>query len=202
MNWQGIISWLIELLNHYGLGGIFILMVLENLGIPLPTEVGFIAGQSMVIAGRATYLGIFFAALFGKTLGSIVTYFAGKYFADKIRHIHEKSSRVKRAQETFAHWMKKYGDAAVFVSRVVGYVRPWSSYLAGIGEIKFLPFIIYNVLGSAVIIALSMVTLGTFVELWRRFDYLRPYIVAILLISFFGFWIYIGLRSKFKKKKS
>lgn len=201
MDWQEVSRSIVEAINYYGHLGLFLLMVLENLGLPLPTEFGFVAGQSMVIAGRASYASIFFVALFGKTTGSILTYFIGKYFADKIRGIHERSSRLKRAQETFARWMEKYGNFAVFISRIVGYVRPWSSYLAGIGEIKFVPFIIYNVLGSAVIIALSMAALGLVVELWYQYGFLRSYIIVASLLSFFGFWIYLAIYSKFKKKK-
>lgn len=201
MGWQDVARWIIEFLNHYGQDGIFALMLVENLGAPLPTELGFVAGQTMVNAGQATYVEIFLVSLAGKTTGSIITYFAGKYFADKIKHIHERFSRLKRAQETFARWMKKYGDMAVFISRLVGYVRPWSSYLAGIGEIKFVPFIIFNVLGSAVIIALSMATLGVVVELWRHYGFLRPYIAVISILLFFGFWVYLVFASKFKKKK-
>lgn len=201
MDWQDIIKWIIEFLNRYGYGGIFLLMFVENLGIPLPTELGFIAGQTMIVSGRASYFSVFLISLIGKTAGSVLTYFAGRYFADKIKHIHEKSSRLKRSQEIFARWMKKYGDLAVFISRLVGYVRPWASYLAGIGEIKFVLFIIYNVLGSAIIIALSMATLGIVVELWRRYIFLQPYIAIIMILSFIGFWFYLALDHRFKRKK-
>ena len=167
----------------------------------MPTELGFILGQSMVVAGKASYSSIFLIALLGKTLGSIITYFIGKFFADRIKKIRKETSRAKAAQETFARWMKKYGDLAVFISRLVGYVRPWSSYFAGIGEIKFLPFIFYNVLGSAANIALSMLTLGLIVELWRKYGFLRPYIAVILILAFFAFWLWLAFYAKYKKAR-
>jgi len=201
MGWEDIARWMIDLLNRFGQSGIFAMMFLENLGIPLPTELAFVVGQTMIVSGSASYMSVFLVSLVGKTAGSILTYFIGRYFADKIKHIHAKSSRLKRSQEIFARWMKKYGDLAVLISRLVGYVRPWASYLAGIGEIRFVPFIVYNIIGSAVIIALSMAMLGVVVELWRNYGFLRPYLAVALFFSFAGFWIYIVLYPKYRGKK-
>lgn len=182
----------------YGLGGIFLLMLIENIGFPAPTEIGFVVGQSMVLAGRANYLEVFLVILAGKTVGSFATYYLGRYFADKIKYIKSDKSRLKVAQLTFSKWMSKYGNFAVFISRLVGYIRPWSSYLAGMGEVKPLPFIFYNVTGSAAIILITMVFLGGVVELWKRFSFLRPTIAILSLVMFFGFWIFISLYTRRK----
>lgn len=195
-----------ELVHHiylfvvgYGLLGIFVLMLVENIGIPAPTEIGFVVGQSMVLTGRTNYLELFLVILAGKTVGSVISYIAGRYFASRIKVIRSESSRLKAAQATFTKWMKKYGNFAVFLSRVVGYIRPWSSYLAGIGEIKPFPFIFYNVTGSVTIIALTMVFLGAVVELWKRFAFLRPTIAVLSLVAFFGFWVFLSIYVKRKK---
>ena len=144
---------------------------------------------------------VFVVYLAGHTLGSIVSYGLGRLSAMGIREIKSKSSRLKRAQGVFSAWLSKYGDSAVFLSRVVGYVRPWSSYLAGVGEIKISSFLIYNILGSVVIIVLSMLVAGSLVEVWRRFDFLRPYLIIVSLIFFFGFWVWVLLRDRRKKIK-
>jgi membrane protein DedA with SNARE-associated domain len=124
----------------------------------------------------------------------------GAYFADRIR-LFEKSSRLKKAQSIFADWTKKYGSFAVFISRLVGYIRPWSSYLAGLGEIKFIPFVTYNVLGSTVIIILSMLVLGGAVEIWKNVPNLRPLAVPLFLLFFFGFWIGLFIYRKLKLRQ-
>lgn len=191
-----------DFLNAYGNVGIFIVMVIENLGVPFPTELGFIAGQAMVNNGQTSYEVVFLVALAGKTVGSIITYYIGTRFAKKIKKITKENSRLKEGQKMFVAWMKRYGSFAVFISRLVGYARPWSSYFAGIGEIGFWPFIFYNVTGSAIIIAISMVVLGSIVELWKRFVNLRPLIIILLIASFVGFWVYLGIRSLIKKRKA
>lgn len=199
---ESIIQTITALLNHYGFFGIFILMIAENIGLPLPTELGFIVGQSMVSLGHATYATIFVTILAGKTVGSLVSYFLGRYFAGKIKFLNRDSTRLKKAQDMFASWMDKYGNLAVFLSRLIGYVRPWSSYLAGIGEIKFVPFIIYNVLGSATIIVITMLVLGTAVNLWQVYPVFRPIAIGLFLIFFFGFWIGLWIHNKFKNRKN
>ncbi|MCX6809742.1 MAG: DedA family protein [Candidatus Berkelbacteria bacterium] len=200
MDYQSIIHTTLDFVGQYGLWGIFLLMFLENLGLPLPTEVGFIVGQSMVISSSANYTEVFSIILLGKTAGSIVSYFLGRYFADRIHLINQDSSRLKKAQTIFAKWMKKYGDFAVFISRLVGYIRPWSSYLTGIGEIKVLPFLFYNILGSAVIILITMLTLSGAVGLWRNYPFLRPFSIILFFIFFFGFWIGLGIYNRIKAK--
>lgn len=191
---------ILELVNKYGLWGIFLLMLSENIGLPVPTEIGFFVGQTMVVSGRADYAEIFLVILLGKTLGSISSYFTGRYFAGRIKMI-EKSSRLKRAQKIFGDWNKKYGSFAVFISRLVGYIRPWSSYLAGIGEIKFPLFIFYNITGSALIIIISMFVLGGAVEIWQAYPTLRPLAAVLFLIFFFGFWVGLWIYNYYRRKK-
>jgi len=183
--------------SHYGYWGIFVLMLFENVGAPLPTEIGFIVGQAMVSTGKSSYGDIFIVILAGKTIGSIISYFLGRFFADKIKFLKE-SSGLKRSQKTFHGWMKKYGSFAVFISRLIGYVRPWSSYLAGIGEIKLVPFLLYNIAGSALIIVLTLIVLGGAVEIWRAYPLLRPLAVILFCIFFFGFWIGLWIYNKLK----
>jgi len=188
------------LIAHYGTWGIFILMVFENLGLPMPTEIGFLVGQSMVSTSSLNYLELFFIILSGKTLGSVVTYLAGKHFADNVRFMNRHQG-LKRAQDKFAQWMKRYGNFTVFISRLIGYVRPWSSYLAGIGEIKILPFLFYNITGSAVIILVNMLFYGSLFSLWGTYEFLRPLVFVIIIFSSIGFWVWVSLFSKIRKKK-
>lgn len=195
-----LISILTDWVSKYGYFGIFAFMFGENIGLPIPTEIGFIVGQAMVVAGKSTYLNIFLVILTGQVLGSIITYFMGRFFADKIKFLNE-SSNLKRAQKVFKGWMKKYGSFAVFISRLIGYIRPWSSYLAGIGEIDFLPFIFYNITGSALITVLTMLVLGTAVKLWQVYPFMRPVAIVLFIIFFFGFWVGLGIYRKVKGRK-
>jgi membrane protein DedA with SNARE-associated domain len=191
-----------DLLSDWGIWGIFVLMFAENLGLALPTELGFLAGQSMVAMGQQTYLSIFLVMLIAKTAGSILTYFVGRYLSGKVKAIETDKFGLKRAQQTFSKWMSKYGDVAVFISRLIGYVRPWSSYLAGAGEIKFLPFLFYNVTGSAVITLLSMFVLKYVYFLWGSYPSLRIPIIVVMIILFFGFWFWFWFKSRKKKVSS
>ena len=197
---ENLISTLTHWVSSYGYFGIFAFMFLENLGLPIPTEIGFIVGQAMVVAGKSSYLDIFVVILIGKTIGSIISYFLGKFFAGRIKFLN-KSSNLPRAQKVFEVWMNEYGSFAVFISRLIGYIRPWSSYLAGIGEIKFIPFLLYNITGSALIIVLTMFVLGGAVEIWQAHPLLRPLAIVLFLIFFFGFGVGLWIYRKVKKNR-
>lgn len=185
-----------DFLGQFGIWGILLLMFLENIGLPLPTELGFILGQGLVTSGKFSYAEIFVVILIGKTTGSIISFFVGKYFSNFVDL--NKSSKRREAKKIFDDWMKKYGNWAVFISRVIGYIRPWSSYIAGFSKMKFWHFIFYNILGSAIIILLTMLVLGSAVEIWQRYEFFRPIAIALFLVFFFGFWIGVYLYRKFK----
>lgn len=186
-----------EFLAQYGIWGILLLMFLENIGLPLPTELGFVLGQGLVTSGQFSYSEIFIVILIGKTVGSIISFFVGKYSYNFIDL--NKNSKRKVAKKIFDDWMNKYGNWAVFFSRVIGYIRPWSSYIAGLSKMKFWNFIFYNILGSAVIILLTMLVLGSAVEIWQRYELFRPIAIALFLLFFFGFWIGLFIYRKFKR---
>ncbi len=194
-----IYNYFLALIDHYGLGAIFVMMIVENLGIPLPTEVCYIVGQPIILSGAITQIDLFVVILVGKTLGSIITYYLGRFFSGKIKHL-DNHSGLKKSQQVFAKWMDKYGSFAVFLSRVIGYVRPWSSYLAGIGGIRFAPFIFYNILGSAVIIAITMLFFSSLFTLWQTYDFLRPLIFILIIVSSIGFWVWLAAINKIKQR--
>lgn len=199
---DNILHQILLFVSQYGYAGIFLLMFLENIGLPVPTEIGFIVGQTLVAKGVSSYPDIFFVILLGKTAGSAVSFVLGRYFAGKIKLLH-RSARLKSAQLIFSRWTDKYGNLAVLISRLVGYIRPWSSYLAGLGEIKPTTFFIYNILGSMVIIIFTMLILGGAVEIWRGYPELRVLAIPLFLIFLFSFWIgvYVYNRNKRLTKK-
>ena len=192
------ISWL----EVYGFPGFFVVMMLESFGIPMPSEAVYVAGQGMVLSNTATYTNVFLVVLLGKTAGSVISYWVGRFFAGKIKRAERRIPRIWRAQKVFSLWMMKYGSAAVFISRLVGYIRPWSSCFAGIGEISFLPFIFYNILGSAVNILLAMAVMGVVTEIWVVYAPARPYIAALFVLAFVGFWFGLAVCGKGAKSKS
>ena len=145
-------SFLRFILSRYGLFGSFVLIFVENIGIPLPTEVVYVLAESLIVRGTYSYLVVTIIFLAAHILGSICAYALGRGIAQGMQN----GKKMSAIQEKIAGWYKKHGILAVFFARLIGQVRPWSSYVAGAAEMEFWPFVIVTTLGSAVFNAVSL----------------------------------------------
>lgn len=171
-------------------------MAIENMGIPFPTEASYILGQNYITHAQVSYVLILSILVAGQTIGSLLSYFLGRRIALSM-HIRPELDDV---QEKVAGWFGKYGYITVFATRLLGYVRPWSSYVAGIAEVPFWPFLYYSVSGTIVFTAVSLLLTKQIVYLWHHYFLIR----VILNTSFaVGFIIvaYLLLKKRFTKKQ-
>jgi len=167
--------------------GIFISMFIENIGIPLPTEIGYLLGQELISSGTHSWLFILAVLTMGHTCGAIVSYYFGRLGDNKLSKKIEKSKKFKNIHEKLENWYSKYGSITVFATRFIGYVRPWSSFVAGFSRIKFTPFIIWTFLGSLLFNIISLFLTGILIMVWREYEYLH------IIISVVGFLLFFGL---------
>ena len=147
---------IINLINDYGYIGIMLLILIENIFPPIPSEVvlvfgGFLTTQSNMSAP----LVIFFATL-GATLGATVLYALGRVLSrERIKKLFSgkfgRAMRLKPEDVTKAEtWFKRYEYKAVLICRCVPIVRSLISIPAGMSKMKLLPFFALTILGTAV----------------------------------------------------
>ena len=153
----GIENWFLEIItNVYGaMGwpGVVFLMGVESAAIPFPSELIMpLAGWLLIEAKGASawmvLLAGFYGAL-GNLLGSWVAYWisykAGRTLLEKYgRYVLITQHEVDRAEE----WFRKYGELAVFASRMLPVVRTFISVPAGIARMNFWRFSLYTFVGS------------------------------------------------------
>lgn len=147
---------IISVLNNLGYIGIFLLITLENVFPPIPSEVILLFGGFMTTYTELNILIMIIASLCGSVLGAIILYYIGKIFnkdrlkkiiSSKIgRFLHLKSSDIDKADD----WFDAKGHKTVFFCRFIPVVRSLISIPAGMSEMPFLKFIIYTSLGSLI----------------------------------------------------
>ena len=159
------LHWLHSLLPHiphYGYVLVFIVVFLNNLGVPLPGETillgaGFVLGKTEdslwqpVMAGTvASFLGGIGAFWLGRRLGQ------GRL--EKIRWFHLTPKRLKWPERFF----KRHGAKTVFIARFIFVFPPIAAnLLAGMSKMRWRTFLFYNVTGSAAYSA-TYILLGYF----------------------------------------
>ncbi|MDP5338049.1 MAG: DedA family protein [Nodularia sp. (in: cyanobacteria)] len=193
------LEWIINTINSLGYWGIALLMFIENLFPPIPSELimplaGFTARAT---PDKLNIFGVFFAGLLGSVVGALVWYYPGKFLSEQrlitLADKYGKWLTISGQDITKAkNWFDNQGSKAVFIGRLVPGVRTLISVPAGISNMHLLPFVFYTTLGSAVWVGLLTYlgyVLGSQYELVEK--YLAPVskiVLGSLVLAFFG-WI-------------
>ncbi|MDZ7959671.1 MAG: DedA family protein [Aulosira sp. DedQUE10] len=176
------LEWITNTINSLGYWGIALLMFLENLFPPIPSELimplaGFTARAT---PEKLNIFGVFVAGLFGSVLGALIWYYPGKLLSEKrlkaLADKHGKWIAISSKDITKARdWFNKQGNKAVLMGRLVPGIRTLISVPAGMSNMHLLPFLFYTTLGSAAWVGLltySGYLLGSQYELVDK--YLAP----------------------------
>lgn len=184
--------YLVTTIGHWGAYGVFANMFLENVAVPIPTEPGYIVATNLVRAGHFSWFEVGLVILVGQMFGAITGYYIGK-FGYATAKIHHYKSFIK-AHDTLSRWYKKRGDQIIFFARVVGYIRPWSSLVAGLASADFTTFIRYTFWGTVTHIILSLIATYYLVEIWVKYPGLHLLIYLIILFSLTGGLFYTTIK--------
>ena len=136
-------------ISAMGYSGIVLMMAIESACIPLPSEIIMPFSGYLVFTGQFGLIGTAVAGAAGCVVGSVAAYFAGVYggrpFLLKYgRYVLITPKELDTADRFFA----RYGDAAIFISRLLPVVRTFISLPAGISKMNFPKFVVYTFLGS------------------------------------------------------
>ncbi|MGZ8884740.1 MAG: DedA family protein [Halobacteriota archaeon] len=142
-------DFIISVIAQLGYTGVFVGMTLESVGLPIPSEVIMPFGGYVAWGGGLTLIGVALAGTFGCLVGSLIAYYIGLWGGRPFLERYGKYVLIRKKELDRAHeWFEKYGDRAVFVSRLLPVVRTFISYPAGIVRMDVKKFSLYTVLGS------------------------------------------------------
>ena len=201
-------SFIIEVMNNWGYIGIFLLIMLENLFPPIPSEIILTFGGFMTIESSLSIIGVIVISTIGSLIGGIILYYIGKIFNvdTLIKIVTSKYGKLLRIKpkdiKSADKWFDNKGNKAVFFCRFIPIVRSLISIPAGMSEMPMPKFITYTFFGSAIWNTL-LVLIGAFAGDKKDLiiDFISKssdVILIILILLFIGvvIWFY-----KFKNKK-
>jgi membrane protein DedA with SNARE-associated domain len=178
------------LASQYGYLAVFIGILLENLGVPLPGETITIVGGFLAGSGELNYWLVLGTAAMGAFIGGIGGYFVGNYGGWKTILAVAKIFRIQELQ--LEEIKTKFSDnavRAVFFGRFIPLIRIFSSPMAGVVEMPFNKFLAVNLAG-AVTWASVMTTLAFFVGRIVSLEQLLEWVSKFAILALF---IAIGL---------
>ena len=199
-------EWVINTMNQYGYLGIALLIAIENLFPPIPSELILTFGGFMTTYTSMKIWIVALSATIGSIAGAVILYGVGRLipaekldgFLGKWGHfLGLKKGDVKRAE----NWFNRRGTSAVFFCRFIPVVRSLISIPAGMARMHRGSFLLYTTFGSA-IWNVVLVVLGAFAGSgWERVTQsmnLYTYI-ALAALAAVGV-IFVIWHSKKKKK--
>jgi len=183
-------EWITNTMNSLGYLGIGLLMFLENLFPPIPSELIMpLAGYTATFPNtQIQVIPAITAGVIGTILGAIPWYYAGLLLGQK--RLQLLASRYGKwigisgdDIEKSTNWFQKHGSKAVLFGRLVPGIRTLISIPAGISKMPVVPFFIYSTIGT-----IAWVTLLTYAGyfLGKNYKLVEDYIDVITKVVVFG----------------
>jgi membrane protein DedA with SNARE-associated domain len=142
-------AFIVATISTLGYGGIVLLMAIESACIPLPSEIIMPFSGYLVYTGRFNIWLVSVAGAFGCVVGSLVAYWVGMYGGRPLIEKYGKFVLVSRHDLDLAdRWFARFGEAIVFVSRLLPAIRTFIAFPAGVARMNLKKFIIYTFAGS------------------------------------------------------
>jgi membrane protein DedA with SNARE-associated domain len=148
-------EWVVDVIDAIGYVGVALLVALENLFPPIPSEVvlpfaGFTSGQ-----GEASFVGMVIAATIGSLVGAWVLYLIAAWIGPvRLRALFARYEKVLRIHaddiDRAERWFDDHSRSAVLICRCVPLIRSLISIPAGFRRMSPVWFTICTVIGSLV----------------------------------------------------
>ncbi len=186
-----------------GYFGLFVLMALESMIAPVPSEVVMPFAGYLALQGRFDFWIALLVSSLGSIFGSLLSYYIGVYGGRPFVLKYGKYLLLEKEHlEWTENWFKKQGQKTIFISRFIPVVRHLISIPAGIAKMAMHKFIIYTFLGATI---WNLVLLYAGFRLGQHWDKIHQYskeldmIFVALVILFFVYFIWKHRERKNKK---
>ena len=191
---------IIDFLTEWGYTALFITMALENMNIPIPSEIilgfaGFLVSQQIFSFWPTIIVGTI-AGLTGSLLSYYIGLKGGREFM--LRHTAKGGLGAKKLVSA-KNWFETYGGIAIFTGRLLPGIRTFISLPAGISRYPLSPFILYTILGT-IPWTILLVYLGDM--LGENWTLLLAYKIEIAVISFIAAGIIAVIFYFYQKQRS
>ncbi len=136
--------------THHGLPLLFLVVMIESFGVPLPGETALIAFGVLASQGHYSIVSVIAvaaaAAIVGDNLGYwIIGRWGGRELFERWRWLNRYSDRVLPRAERL---MERHGGKTVFFGRFVSVLRYTAAWVAGLGRMQWWRFLFWNALGG------------------------------------------------------
>lgn len=200
-------AWILAIMDKLGLVGVTLMMFLENVFPPIPSELIMPMAGFAAAMGNMNIIAVIIAGTLGSVLGALPLYYLGTVFDEqrlyKLTEKYGKYVLVKPSDVTNAQkWFEKYGKAVIFFGRMIPAIRSLISIPAGMNRMPMLAFLVLTTLGSFIwttMLAYAGFMLGANYEQVAEFIAPISKAVVVIVLVVFAVIAFFRIKSHFGK---
>ncbi len=202
------IDWATEVIDSIGLLGVAMLVALESVIPPIPSELVLLLAGFNVDQGNFSFLGAVIAATIGSVVGALILYALGAFLSEeRLMWLLHKVGRfvgfTKKDIDRGFDWFERHGAPVVFFGRLIPLVRSVVSVPAGAARMPLTKFVLWTALGSAVWNVVWVAIGQVLGDQWEKADAwagtFQYVVVALIAVVGLGFIVRNLRRRKFPR---
>lgn len=152
------------LVHHYGLFALFLIVMLESGGVPLPGETALIAAAVFATRGKLDIVAVIAVAAAAAIVGDNLGYWIGRTGGRRLLERHRLLSRwFGRVLPWSEGFFRRHGPKTIFIGRFFSVLRVTAAWMAGVSRMHWWTFFLWNAAGGicwAVLVGLVAYFLG------------------------------------------
>lgn len=181
------------IIQHLSYIGIFILMTLESMIAPVPSELVMPFAGFLIFTGHFDPLWVMVASSLGSIVGSLLSYGMGVLGEPMVLRYGRYLLLNPHHLEWTKNFFKRYGNITIFISRFIPVVRHLISIPAGLARMPLTPFILYTTVGATLWNGFLTYCGVRLKENWRliqKYTHILDYMVVACLLAGLAYFIW------------
>ncbi len=192
-------------MEQFGYVGIALIIALENVFPPIPSEIVLPFGGFMTTNSSLTIIGVIIAATIGSVLGAVILYGVGRLLdVERLEKIVERWGHILRVKKEDIYradaWFDKYGYWTVLFCRMIPLVRSLISIPAGMSNMKFGLFLLFTTIGTVIWNSILVIIGATLGDNWQRItefmDIYSSVAYVVIAVGGIGFIVWYVKRQR------
>jgi membrane protein DedA with SNARE-associated domain len=133
------------LVEHYGLLALFLIVMLESGGVPLPGETALVAAGVFASSGRLDIVAVIVVAAAAAIIGDNLGYWIGRTGGRSVLTRWTVTSGTLPWAESF---FERHGPKTIFIGRFFSILRVTAAWMAGVSRMRWWTFFFWNAAGG------------------------------------------------------
>jgi membrane protein DedA with SNARE-associated domain len=187
-------------INQCSYLGVFVLMALESMIAPIPSELVMPFAGFLIFTGHFNPLAVMVASSLGSIVGSLLSYGMGMLGEPVVLRYGRYLLLNPHHLEWTKNFFARHGGKTIFISRFIPVVRHLISIPAGMARMRLLPFIIYTLVGATLWNGFLTYLGVRLKENWRliqKYTHILDVLVILALVAVVAYFVWkVALRPK------